>query len=106
MRLTIIESPYAGNVEQNVEYARRAIKHSLSLGEASIASHLLYTQPGILNENNSVERQQGIEAGVAWYRVAELCAVYTDFGISSGMQQGINQAALFNIAIEYRNIGA
>ena len=50
MRLVIFESPYAGDVEANTEYARRCVRDSLMRGEAPIASHLLYTQPGILHE--------------------------------------------------------
>lgn len=45
MRLVILESPYAGNIEKNVAYARACVRDSLSRGEAPIASHLLYTQP-------------------------------------------------------------
>ena len=47
MRLVILESPYAGDVAANVKYARRCVRDSLSRGEAPIASHLLYTQPGM-----------------------------------------------------------
>ena len=43
----ILESPYAGDIERNVKYARMAVRDSLSRGEAPIASHLLYTQEGI-----------------------------------------------------------
>jgi hypothetical protein len=50
MKLVIIESPYAGEVEANVAYARACMRDSLGHGEAPIASHLLYTQPGILCE--------------------------------------------------------
>ena len=46
MRQVIFESPYAGNVEENVAYARAAVRDSLLRGELPIASHLLYTQPG------------------------------------------------------------
>lgn len=42
----ILESPYAGDVEGNLTYARRAMHDSLMRGEHPIASHLLYTQPG------------------------------------------------------------
>ena len=42
MRRVILESPYAGNVEENVAYARAAVRDSLLRGEAPIASHLLY----------------------------------------------------------------
>ena len=57
MRLVIIESPYAGDIEKNVEYARACVRDSLSRGEAPIASHLLYTQPGILKDEIPSERQ-------------------------------------------------
>ena len=40
MKLVILESPYAGDVEANVEYARACVRDSLSRGEAPIASHL------------------------------------------------------------------
>ena len=85
MKLVIIESPYAGEVEANVEYARRAMHDSLHRGEAPIASHLLYTQPGILDDLIPEERKLGIEAGLAWRRVAELRVFYGDRGWSTGM---------------------
>lgn len=37
----ILESPYAGDVEKNIEYARLCLKDSLLRGESPIASHLL-----------------------------------------------------------------
>ena len=39
----IIESPYFGDVEKNLEYARRCLSDSLGREEAAFASHLLYT---------------------------------------------------------------
>ena len=44
----ILESPYAGDIERNIDYARKCLRHSLLLGESPIASHLLYTQIGVL----------------------------------------------------------
>jgi hypothetical protein len=38
---THLESPYAGNVEENVAYARAAVRDSLLRGESPIASQLL-----------------------------------------------------------------
>src|SRR5690348_15054046 len=105
MRLVIIESPFAGNVERNVEYARRCVRDSLKRGEAPIASHLLYTQPGILDDYVPSERQWGIDAGLAWRRVADASVVYTDYGISEGMQYGINAAHAAGRPVEYRVIG-
>lgn len=104
MKLVIIESPYAGDVQANVEYARRCVRDSLSRGEAPIASHLLYTQPGILDDDRPVERQWGIAAGLAWRSVAQASVVYTDRGISSGMMQGINAANQAGVPVVYRSI--
>ena len=81
----IVESPCAGDVEANVAYARAALRDSLSRGEAPIASHLLYTQPGVLDDDIPQERQQGINAGLAWRGVAQFAAFYVDRGWSSGM---------------------
>lgn len=105
MRLVILESPYAGDVARNIEYARRCVRDSLARGEAPIASHLLYTQPGILNDDDTAERQWGIDAGLAWRRVAEASVVYTDLGISRGMEYGIAAAEAAGIPVVYRRIG-
>ena len=105
MRLVILESPFAGNIERNVAYARRAISDSLKRGEAPIASHLLYTQPGILNDNIEAERKRGIEAGLAWIDRADAMVVYCDYEISSGMNSAINVALLSGLLIEKRMIG-
>lgn len=85
MRLVIIESPYAGDIEQNVAYARAAMADSLARGEAPIASHLLYTQPGILDDAVPAERSLGIAAGLAWRAVANAAIFYVDRGWSGGM---------------------
>jgi len=83
--LVIIESPYAGDVEANVAYARAAMRDSIMRGEHPIASHLLYTQPGILDDNIPEERERGIAAGLAWRVVAEKAVFYVDRGWSGGM---------------------
>ncbi len=105
MRLVIIESPYAGDVESNVEYARAAVRDSLERGEAPIASHLLYTQPGILDDDVPRERQWGIDAGLAWRLVASATVVYTDKGITRGMEYGIKKAQDDGKPVEYRSLG-
>ena len=98
--LVILESPFAGDVEGNIEYARRCVKHSLELGEAPIASHLLYTQPGILDDTNPAERQWGIDAGLAWRHVADLQVVHLDKGFSTGMAHGMR--AGFDAGLEWQ----
>jgi len=103
-RRVIIESPYAGDVEANIAYARECLRDSLLRGEVPIASHLLYTQDGVLDDNIPSERERGIDAGTEWYMVADLCAVYSDLGISTGMQRGIDRARDWNVPIKYRKI--
>lgn len=87
--LVILESPFAGDLSVNIPYARAAVRDSLLRGEAPIASHLLYTQKGILNDDIPAERQCGIDAGLAWRSVSDYAVVYTDLGISKGMEYGI-----------------
>ena len=105
MRLVIIESPYAGDVARNEAYARRAIADSLARGEAPFASHLLYTQPGVLDDLNPDQRRRGIQAGFAWGERADLTAVYVDRGTSSGMEMGIAAAKACGRPVEFRSIG-
>jgi len=111
MRLVILESPYAGEVERNVLYARRAIRHSLAQGEAPIASHLLYTQPGVLHDSIPHERDWGIAAGLAWRRVCPFRVFYIDYGMSGGMRHAEAQlrqeltGVQFAQQVEYRKIG-
>jgi len=90
MKRVIIESPYAGQIERNTEYARRCLKDSLDRGEAPLASHLLY--PQVLDENIGAERDQGIDAGFEWMAQADLVAFYVDYGFSSGMKAAWDRA--------------
>ncbi len=83
MKRVILESPYAGDVEKNLAYAREALKHSLSCGESPLASHLLYTQ--VLDDASPNERLLGIEAGYDWLHVAQGAVFYMDLGLSPGM---------------------
>jgi hypothetical protein len=100
--LIVIETPYSGDMEGNIAYARACLLDSLRRGEAPIASHLLHTQ--VLDDMQPDERSLGIEAGLAWYRVATKCVVYTDRGISGGMKMGIDRAMQHDVAVEYRSI--
>ena len=103
-KLVIIESPFAGDVETNVAYARKCAKDCLNRGEAPFASHLLYTQAGILNDEIPEERELGIKAGLVWGAKAEKTVVYTDLGISIGMKLGIAHAQACGREIEYRKL--
>lgn len=62
----VVESPYAGDVERNLRYLRAALRDCLLRGEAPYASHAIYTQPGVLDDDIPSERTRGIHAGLAW----------------------------------------
>jgi len=104
MKKVILESPYAGDVKVNIAYARQCMRDSLLRDEAPIASHLLYTQPGILDDNIPEERILGIDAGLLWGDEAELSVIYTDLGISRGMEYGIERAKKIGRPVEYRKL--
>ncbi len=104
MKLVVIESPLAGDLKRNQRYARLCLLDCFRRGEAGFAGHLLFTQ--VLDDKNSAARELGIKAHVAWGSVADVCAVYTDIGISDGMQIGIDAhpEAEEKGALEYRKL--
>lgn len=105
MKFVIVESPYAGDIDRNVAYARAAMADCLGRGEAPFASHLLYTQPGVLRDEVPEERAKGIDAGLELAKRADLTVVYTDLGISRGMEYGVAAAQKAGRPIEYRSLG-
>ena len=104
MKRVIIESPYAGDIEKNVTYARACIKDALKRGESPLASHLLYTQEGILNDKVPEERALGINAGLEWLSVCQKHVFYVDLGWSKGMLQAYELSKKLDIPTELRNL--
>jgi hypothetical protein len=90
--------------DRHVEYARACVRDSLERGEAPLASHLLYTQPGILRDDVPAQRRRGIDAGLAWGAVADATVVYRDLGITPGMQLGIDHAQQAGRPVIYREL--
>ena len=105
MRRVVVESPFAGDIEANLKYARACLRDCLMRGESPVASHLLLTQDGVLDDSDPIERAVGINAGHAWMHGAHAIVVYTDRGISEGMKAGIRSAEFHKLNIEYRSIG-
>jgi len=104
----IIESPFKGKTpeesERNIRYARACMRDSFLKGEFPFASHLLYTQKGILDDGDPDERLLGINAGLDWGAYADKTVVYEDLGISEGMTYGIERADREGRLIEYRKL--
>lgn len=93
MRPAIIESPYAGESEKNRKYGRALVRWALANGYAPFASHLLYTQPGVLRDWVPDERELGIRAGLSYIPIVPVTLVGLDRGISPGMQAGLEARA-------------
>jgi hypothetical protein len=108
-RRVLIESPFKGKdwseTRRNILYARLCVRNSILRGEAPFASHLFYTQTGILNDTIEEERVRGIDAGLIWGENAELSAFYQDLGFSSGMEYGLRHAREIGRPVERRSLG-
>ena len=104
MKLVILESPFAGDIDRNIKYARECLRDSLNRGEAPLASHLLYTQEGVLDDLIEEERMLGINAGLEWVKMASLHVFYIDYGMSDGMKYAREYAKNLKIDTEYRTI--
>ena len=124
MKRVVIESPFAADkskmptpllekgeqsvwcelqVQKNLQYLRAAMHDCLvHHKEAPFASHGLYTQPGVLDDDIPKERELGIQAGFAFREVAELSVFYVDLGMSKGMQFGLDHANQHARPVEYR----
>lgn len=97
----IVESPFAGGFA-NVKYSRECIKDCLDRGESPFASHLLYTQKGVLDDKIPEERRKGIDAANGWLEVADYTVVYMDQGVTRGMLIGVMKAARLGKPIHLR----
>lgn len=106
MKRVILESPFKGDVALNIAYARACVADCLRFGESASVSHLVFTQPGILDDNIPEERQLGIDAGLAWRHVSDGSVAYIDLGVSSGMKYGLALAADSGKSTEERRLPA
>lgn len=97
-----VESPYAGDVAGNVEYARKCLADSIARGESPFASHLIYTQ--VLDDSDPAQRARGMAIGREWSDCADLFAVYLDRGITEGMWEAIAVAYARGAEVQYRSM--
>lgn len=89
--LVIIESPLRGASSEeraaNLAYLKMCLRDSYGRGERPFASHALY--PTFLDDDNPVERKDGIHFGYSLWDHASIIAFYLDRGISPGMEQAL-----------------
>lgn len=117
IKLVIVESPYAGNVEANLAYARQACRDCIDRGETPFASHLLF--PQFLDDSDEGERHcginRGLEIGQAFYQArtrskvlptlfTAQVAFYLDMGWSRGMEAALEFWTELGMRCEIRRI--
>jgi hypothetical protein len=88
VRRIFVSSAFRGDVERNVETARRICRGIALAGDAPFAPHLL--MPTFLDERVADERELGLLCGLAWLGAAHEVRV---FGRpSEGMRREIEAA--------------
>lgn len=109
MKTVAIESPF-GSIDplivgRNKLYLLCCIYDCLiNYDEAPFASHGLYTQ--VLNDNNFVERNLGMQAGFEIAERMDARVVYVDLGVSNGMIEGLKRAKAIGQQIVERKLPA
>jgi len=88
-QIVYICSPYAGDIEYNVNRAKGYCRFAVSKGYIPFASHLLY--PQFMEESDMDERELGLSFALT---LLTKCSELWVFGdrISSGMAQEIKKA--------------
>ncbi|MFC4236329.1 hypothetical protein ACFOY8_14075 [Thalassospira xianhensis] len=115
MNCVILETPYMYRHDdpcerllgqlRNITYGRLAMNDCVvNHGESPYGSHLLLTQPFVLNDDEPRERELGINAGFQWHDRADYSVFYVDLGISSGMERGISNVEQKGVAAIRRNL--
>lgn len=103
----MIESPFsAATLEEkndNLAYARQAVQDSLQRGESPLAPHLWFTE--WLDDDDEADRLRGFACLESWMAKCDRVVVYTDHGVSGGMQFGIELALQLGKPVEKRTLG-
>lgn len=96
MKMIYVASPYAGDIETNVEFAVAACDFVLRCGNGFIAPHLFY--PKILDDSDPKQRKQGLEMGLTLLERSDALWFFGDH-VSAGMRVEIEYASQKNIPI-------
>lgn len=101
LKRIFIVSPLRGDYARNLALAKFLCKIAVQDGFAPFAPHIFYTQ--FLDDGAAPERMQGIDAGLAWLRVAQEVWAYADNfeACSAGMKAEIRLAELIGVPVLY-----
>ncbi len=98
MILIYVASPYSGEIEKNIEFAKRSCEFVLKQGHGFFAPHLIYTQ--ILDDSDLTQRKKGLEMGLTLLSRCDELWVFGDH-ISKGMKTEIQFAQEHEIPIRH-----
>lgn len=119
-KFTFVETPFKGSdwqeSKRNHNYTKVCVGDCIRKGEVPYASHLFFTQRGILDDRIKQERMKGINAGKSIEEAITIAskydngiyvctAVYDDLGVSEGMKIGINRAGEVGRDVVHRSLG-
>ena len=90
MKRAFICSPFAGDIERNIEIAKKICRIAMNQGYAPFAPHLLY--PRFVDDHDPEQRSAGISCGLAFMETCSEVWAFTGSGISKGMQQELSHA--------------
>ena len=98
MKLVFICSPYRGDVEDNLEKAKRYCYFAHTQGTAPIAPHL--HNPQFLDDTLAEERKAGLEIGLAFLRRVDELWCFGD-RLTDGMKIELQAAKKMKLSIQY-----
>jgi len=110
-----LESPYGNGNPVFIAYAQRAMNDARRRGEIPIVSHLMWTQHeaaiGHFVSDDSEKyvvtgREAALDAICHLRLRSDKVVAYTDYGISAGMQHGLEHAKANGLTIEMRQLGS
>jgi len=99
--IVMVESPYSGDVENNLHYLRRAMRDCIFRGEIPFATHAF--GPQFLDDTIPGERELGIVLG-QYLIEPDFIAFYLDRGWSHGMREAECYYKELSFPTEYRKI--
>ena len=89
-KLIYVCSPYRGDVERNLAYARVLTKFALNNSYIPITPHLYLTQ--VLEEDDPEQRKKGMAAGKELLKQCRYILVGSKYGFTEGMLEEIHIA--------------
>jgi hypothetical protein len=114
--VVVLESPYSGDIPLHIVYGQRAMADARTRGEIVLMPHLLWTQHHLAphfyvddwDEKYEIPnggRDVSLEQIKVLRERADKVIFYTDYGMSSGMQHGLDHCKAKGIPYETRSIG-